>query len=413
MSTKGVDNWNKHWKGSNKTSVAKKPGTIYVLDNGVYKMSRALELNVPITYIDNSTNRHDKISFVYQSDPNSIYYTHIDNFVKPGRVDITDYSPESFGLTNRYFNNINTYYTEVKKSIDERWYNNSYSGELYEYLIQLLEYSKGGVSNFLDIDYRGFPWGSIISYFTEVIGPIACIYGDLLSQYILDPDILNSRIYIPPTSETAYDFKIISDKREYKVSVKSARGVSNQVKPQIIIGSVDHKLDYRLKNSVAYRLLKTLASNSVIKGPVLAWMEINPLQINYNMFADYQRYYNNASNYSRPITNLWKPFTQFYRMGENANYGNIRFKCETLIEELSKIGQINKDLKDIFKVFLDESRIMYFSMNISPSSPRPYYRVIRGSVIGGQSIDTINDVYIRNSNTDSGRVSDRMGYTVQ
>ena len=119
MSTKGVDNWNKHWKGSNKTSVAKKPGTIYILNNGVYKMSRALELNVPITYIDNSTNRHDKIAFSYQSDPNSIYYTHIDNFVKPGRVDITDYSPESFGLTNRYFNNINTYYTEVKKSIDE------------------------------------------------------------------------------------------------------------------------------------------------------------------------------------------------------------------------------------------------------------------------------------------------------
>ena len=61
-------------------------------------------------------------------------------------------------------------------------------------MIQLLEYSKGGVSNFLDIDYRGFPWGSIISYFTEVIGPIACIYGDLLSQYILDPDILKESI---------------------------------------------------------------------------------------------------------------------------------------------------------------------------------------------------------------------------
>ena len=135
MSTKGVDNWNKHWKGSNKNSVAKKPGTIYGLDGSTYRIITQLQLNTPIVYIDTLTTTHDKAAFLYEADLNNVYYTHIDNFIKPGRVDIIDYTPESFGLTNRYFSNVASYFTEVKKSIDERWDDNQFSGELYVYLI--------------------------------------------------------------------------------------------------------------------------------------------------------------------------------------------------------------------------------------------------------------------------------------
>tara|TARA_X000000368_G_scaffold418431_1_gene418048 strand:- start:2479 stop:3729 length:1251 start_codon:yes stop_codon:yes gene_type:complete len=416
MSTKGVDNWNKHWKGSNKNSVTKKPGTIYGLDGSTYRIITQLQLNTPIVYIDTLTTTHDKAAFLYEADLNNVYYTHIDNFIKPGRVDIIDYTPESFGLTNRYFSNVASYFTEVKKSIDERWDDNQYSGELYEYLIQLIEHAKGGVSDFLDIDYRGFPWGGIVTYFTEVIGPIACVYKNLLVDHISDPNIFNSKIYIPPTSENTYDFKIITDKNEYKISVKSAIGVSNQIKSGFIVNLLDSKLNYGLKNSLAYKLLKILATNTAINGPILGWMLITQSQIDRNMFEDYRRYYNTSSNYRKPITNQWTSFARTYNMRSDANYGNIRFKCESLIEEVSKSGQLNNDLKEIFKIFLNESRVMNFSMAISPSSPRPSYKVMTGNVVVGEKtpdINIVNNVYIRNLNTDSGRVSDRMEYTVQ
>jgi hypothetical protein len=408
MARSGVRNWQDNWKGSDKESEVKTPASYYSVNaNGTYSVAGNLQKGVKITYIDSMTKEHTKAAFKFLNN-NTIYYANIDKFVKPGRVGGIDFSPEGFGLDNRTYTSVDNYYNEVIKSIGDRWETGGYSGELYDYLFEVMEHARIGTNNFSGIKMDGFPWGSIQSYFGEVAGPVAAIRRGILNTII--PGVSGARIYMPPSSVALYDYKLLVGNHEYLISAKAGKGVSNQVKPQLVLDSVDSKLTASEKGTKAYNLLSILKSESVIRGAfsaaqlfenTLTPAALNDAQINYNAAAK------SSTKLDQQSISIWQPFITKRSMGtpSNVTYGQLRYQCEKIIQEQSKQGTLNTDLKKIFQKYLEESRVIYVKMSISTTTGYPTFTSSNGGV------ELVRNLYLRTSN-DQNRSADKMGFQV-
>jgi len=408
MARSGVRNWQDNWKGSDKQSEVKSVSSYYSLrDNGTYFAAGTLQKGVKIVYIDSMTKEHTKAAFKFLTG-DEIYYANIDKFVKPGRVGGIDLSPEGFGLDNRTYSSADNYYQEVIKSIGDRWERGGYSGELYDYLFEVMEHARTGSNNFSGIRLQGFPWGSIQSYFGEVAGPVAAIKRGILNSVI--PGVSSAKIYMPPSSVALYDYKLIVGTHEYLISAKAGKGVSNQVKPQLVLTAVDSKLSSSLKRTKAYNLLNILANESVIRGAFLG-AQLFDDTLNSSALNDAQQKYSVAAKSSTKLDEesieLWKPFISKRSMGSpsSVTYGQLRYQCEKIIQEQSKQGTLNSDLKKIFQEYLEESRVIYVKMSLSTTTGVPTFTSSKGGV------ELVRSLYLRTSN-DQNRSADRIGFQV-
>lgn len=424
-STKG-DNLDRNWRGANRTSTVKKVGPYYSSPDS-NSMTGRLVVGTQINYIDSATENYQKAAIQFSGDQN-IYYTHIDNLVKPRSAtrNAVKLSPGSFGLENRSFNSPNDYYNAIKSGINSRRASDV-DGELFDYLYELLAYAKDGTQDYSDIVITDFPWGQIQNYYAEVIGPIACCYRSLLSRFV--PEGLGSAtIYIPPDSERLYDYKLITGSNEYLISAKAAKGVSNQVKPQFVVDAVSGLLPYNLSSSTAFQLLQILKDNTVILGAFKGWQLIQPTEITNACINDVILHYGGASSNTRikqeslPIWDLFvrkhlphRVTTKTEGTGkdrrtvstiETATYGELRYKCEQLIETWSKSGVQNTDLKAIFNVYLNQSRVIYVKMNLNKTSG-----IASFSADGGSGSSLVNNLYLRTSNYAT-RTADKIGFQV-
>ncbi len=408
MARTGAKNWQDNWRGSDKQSEVKVASSYYQMkENGTYSTVGTLQKGAKITYIDGMTKNHTKAAFKFL-DSEEVYYANIDKFVKPGRIGGIDLSPEGFGLDNRTYTSSQNYYNEVIKSIGNRWESGGYSGELYDYLFEVMEHARTGSNDFSGIQMTGFPWGSIQSYFGEVAGPVAAVNRGILSGII--PGVSSAKIYMPPSSVALYDYKLIVGSHEYLISAKAGRGVSNQVKPQLVLDAVGSKLDSYETGTKAYNLLTILANRSVIQGAFygaqLFENTLTPIAIN-----DAERKYNSAAKSSTRLDDesisLWEPFIKKRSMGtpKNVTYGQIRYQCEKIIQDQSKLGGLNSDLKKIFQKYLEESRVIYVKMTVSPVTGIPSFTSSRGGV------ELVRSLYLRTSN-DQNRSADRIGFQV-
>jgi len=122
----------------------------------------------------------------------------------------------------------------------------------------------------LELKLRDLTGEQIQSYFAEVIGPLVCTKKGVLSDLQIT-NLQSAKIFMPPSSVTLYDYKLIVGNQEYLISSKSGKGVSNQVKPQLMLPYVENTLPITLKSSQAYSLLRILGDYSVKKGPFLGW----------------------------------------------------------------------------------------------------------------------------------------------
>ena len=412
MARAGSKNWEANWKGSDKQSVVKTPATYYRM--GKYKSFQPagqLVKDTAITYIDSLTESHTKAAFKLAGS-DEVFYANIDKFVKPGQLGGVDLTPQSFGLSGQTFNNGSIYYTKVIDSLTDKWDEGKYSGELYDYLFQILEYAKTGNSDYSGIKTNGFPWGAIQSYFGEVAGPLACIFGGILNN-IVPGNLTGASIYIPPSSTGLYDYKLISNRKEYLISAKAGKGVSNQVKPQFVTSAVKNVIDFSLKSTDAYKLIEILGSSSVILGAFLGWQLIQSESIlNDVMIADIRKNYDSGAKSGNKLSSLdiWDPFLKKYfsgRVKKNITYGELRYKCETLIQNASKQGVLNLDLKKIFELYLNQSRVVYVKMSVQPTNS-----MVSFSASDSGDAKIIRTLYLRTSNDSRTRTSDRIGFQV-
>jgi hypothetical protein len=91
---------------------------------------------------------------------------------------------------------------------------------------------------------------------------------------------------------------------------------------------------------------------------------------------------------------------------ESVTLGQLRYKCEQLIENWSKSGTPNQTLRSIFNLYLNESRVIYVKMSLNRTSGSASFTADAG---GGSRI--VNRLYLRTSNY-AERTADRIGFQV-
>lgn len=410
MASSGIINFQRNWQGSDHQTTVKKTVSIFSKnEDGVYQAAGALNAGTEVTYIDSLTTDHLRAAF--RTADETIFYANVDYFVKPGRENqLPQLGPSSFGLSNRTFFSSVNYYNALVQSLNSR---NDVPGELFDYLYELLDYVDNGYGDYNGIKMDGFPWGQIQNYYAEVIGPIACIKRGILNGIINTAGLGGASIYMPPDSERLYDYKLIVGEDEYLISAKSAKGVSNQVKPQFVTAAAIQggKLG-SLQNTKEFQLLSILGTENVVAGALKGWSLIAPDEITpaaaQSIISSY-RGGNHSAKIPDPV--LLKPFVEKYitskrNKPELITLGEVRYKCEQLIEGWSKVGMQNQILKQIFELYLSQSRVIYVKLELNKRSGMPTFSASAG---GGATL--IRNLYLRTSNYAT-RTADRIGFQV-
>jgi hypothetical protein len=429
MATSGKDSWKKYYEGNDGVVVEVKKSAPYYADEMTSKQEGILPLRAKVTYRDifsQHINRggNNKIAFQFNEN-GSVYYSPIDNFRKPGGVSGVGLKPKDFGVENTTFISTTSYYNTIVDSLNNRVSNREIGGELYEYLLAVLNYAKTGTTSFNDIQKDGLPWGEITSYFGEVAGPIACVSGRCsgLSQLISSPS--SCKIYIPSDSVALYDYKLINSStgEEYMISAKRGGSVSNVVKPQFVVDplnevTTDSNLT-RLKNTLAYRVLQLLADNEAKSGPFYAYQAIYPNVLTSTMISSILSVYrvNTDSNKSIPDLQLVLPFIDRFKGSypvmsgkkpQDMSVGILRYVCEQEIAKWSTTPTANADLKNIFEKYLNKTRVIYVKMTAN-ASQNPSFSA--SSTTELNSVSRVLRVAIRTKNG-AERIDDKIGYQV-
>lgn len=406
MASSGIINFQRNWQGSDHQTTVKKTVSVYRKDdNGSFQAAGALSAGTEVTYIDSLTQDHLRAAF--RTADGEVYYANVDYFVKPGTErQMPQLGPSSFGLASRTFFSSVAYYNSIISALNSR---NDIPGELFDYLYELLDYVDNGVGDYNGIKMDNFPWGQLQNFYAEVIGPIACIKRGILSNIINTAGIGNATIYMPPDSEKLYDYKLIVGTDEYLISAKSARGVSNQVKPQFVTAAANSsgKLG-SLAMSKEFQLLNILGSDTVIGGALRGWNLIHPDEMTIQAAQSIISVYRGGNHSAKiPDEGLLKPFTdKYFPSRKNLTVGEVRYKCEQLIESWSKNGPQNGILKQIFEIYLNQSRVIYVKLDLNRRSGTPTFTASAG---GGTSL--IRNLYLRSSNYAT-RTADRIGFQV-
>lgn len=429
MASSGKKSWIKYYNGNDGITVKVKKSAPYYENQTTSKSSGQLSIGTQVIYRDSFSQHimgggNNKIAFQFNPS-DTIYYSSIDNFKKPGETSGIGLKPKNFGLENKTFSTINQYYNAVISGLDKLLKSKEIGGELYEYLMATINCAKTGTGDFTDIEKKSLPWGEISSYFAEVAGPLACVSGHCsgISQIISSPS--SCRIYIPNDSVNLYDYKLISgDGNEHMISAKTSKGASNVVKPQFVIDTLnqnqnDTKLE-TLKRTLAYKVLQVLAFNDVKSGPFYAYQLINPSLMNDTMISSIMSVYRRNEDGDKLVPNYQfvKNFVDKLKSSQsilasrnekNTNVGLIRYVCEQEITKWSKTSAVNSHLKQIFQKYINYTRVIYVKMSAS-ASQNPSFTAFGG---GSGSVKKVNSVFLRSKNTTSTRANDKIGFQVQ
>lgn len=410
MASSGIVNFQRNWQGSDHQTTVKKTVNVYVKTETGFQSAGALSIGTEVTYIDSLTNDHLRAAF--RTSGGEVVYGNVDYFVKPksAQAQATSLGPSSFGLSSRTFFSVVDYYNNVTRGLISR---NDIPGELFDYLNELLDYVDNGYGNYNEIRMNEFPWGQIQNFYAEVIGPIACVKNrdGLLNNVINTAGLGGASIVMPQEGASVYDYKLLVGDQEYMISAKSASAISNQVKPQFVIPVVRNKLSATLLGSTAYKLINALADYSIKQGAFYGWRILqNGIELTDAAISDMEANYAPKTKKSSDMivnSEAWKPFLKKYFGGrENVSYGEVRFKCESLIENASRSGVLNQNLKQIFNVYLNESRIIYVKLDINKRTGVPTFSASAG---GGTTL--VRNLYLRTSNY-AERTADRIGFQV-
>ena len=408
MASTGALNFQRNWQGQgNMPTTVKKSTTVYSKDdNGKYVAAGSLSKGDAVTYLDGQGDGHTKAAF--QSEL-GVVYANIDIFVKPKSAQSVAISlgPSSFGLANRTFNSVNEYYIALTNALIGR---TDIPGELFDYVNELLDYVNNGSGSYTGIDFSSFNWGQLQNYYAEVIGPIACCKRGLLNGLVDTLAIGSAKIFMPPDSERLYDYKVIIGKDEHMISAKVKSGASNQVKPQFVVDAIVNsgRLN-QFSSSKEFQILQVLKDNTVAAGGLLAWNLVEPNVMTSAAVASISAIYRgNAHSKKVPDAEAIEPFRDKYfptKKVEDLTIGEVRYRCEALLQAWSRAGLANAKFKEMFEVYLTQTQVIYVKLGLNKTAGTPTFSADAG--LGG----SLSNVYLRTSNS-ANRTADKVGYQV-
>ena len=387
--SRGVDNWNDNFKGQGDVSTVAKVDTGVLYEENGNRSTQQLTRGTPVTYIDSQSKSHTRVAIRVGQD---IFFTNVDNLVKPKSLGAVNLKPQAFGLSAPL--SLTPYVTTLKTSIKNR---GDIKGELQEYLLDLVDYVSSGSGGLVGYKFTELPLASIRNDFGEAIGPIFCLKSGLINKNL---GINASSTISFPGSGAAQllDYIISTSTKQIKVSAKS-KGTANTLKMTSLVSQVNPKF----QSTIEFQLMSIINSNSMNMGPIQgcsligvisqqAAGSVGGLRGNDAVISDVSK---------QLFVNLIMNDSEL-RNRKTITLRNIAYVCEKKLVEYSKKSMVSKKFTEIVKDILD-NEVFYVKLDIDNGIPR--------FNVASTSDRTISNLVLRNKNSYN-RPSDKLGFKV-
>jgi hypothetical protein len=392
--SKGVDNWNKNWKGSDRSTVVKKSGPYY--NYGETRSIGLLPMGANVVYIDALSESHTRVAVRYGKD---IVYTNVDNLTKPKSLTTVNLQPQAFGIVGRELS-VSEYVRELRTQIQSR---SDITGDLETYLLDLVNYSYTGTASFGGYDIRDLPLADIIKYFGEVLGPIHCLKRGLLTKFNLGVG-LSTKIFVPTSkTELLLDYYLVKqDGKRIPISAKST-GTSNPLKVDIIVSKIKNSptLLRKYQNTTEFRILDAINNNTMMDGPFVGAMLLGEITDQAAALAISSR--GGTIQNTQPFQNLIRTDSRLSILPKNQKptATQLSYVCEKKIVQYSRSnsGKFTNMIKDTLA-----EEIVFVKLTINPMTKTPQFEALKASGSYG-----IGLVKLRSKNGYASK-SDKLGF---
>ena len=404
MASSGAAAWTKYFQGKGDIPTSLKKASPAYDPNDPNKKIGDIPAGTQVTYVKTAKFEQRALIEFTASGKKYICRVPFDNIAKPGvkASGAASLKPQAFGVRDKRYS-LAEYKKTVSDFIDDR---KDLTGPVKTYLAALFDYCSGGKTTeaqlvkIFSLNKDDLPLNDINKDFGEVLGPVAAFASQLLkTKRITLPS--NMQIYVPERpNEPLMDYGIYVGDKQYVISAKSGT-TTNVVKPADILMLIGKNPDKvrKWQNKPEYKLLKMLADNSILVGPIKAIAAISPELISQ---AAADKVTNSASDTTG--------FTTFIRQNDylktktKPTINEIMYECEKLIQKETKDGSLN--MNQIFSDAIQE-QVLYIKFELD-SRGLPKWAVIASDDIRGPAYGR---VYLRTKNGYT-RASDRMGIQV-
>lgn len=406
MASSGQAAWIKYFQGKGDiTTTMKNSSSVYDMDNPSKKIG---DISAGTSVLYFATKKYEqKAAIEYTINRKKISgRVPFDSLSKPGvkSSGAASLKPQAFGVGEQKYS-FSTYKKIVKDSIESR---KDLSSETRLYLSVLFDYYSGGTASKQKITkifqkVKGsIPLNDISKDFGEVLGPVAILDRDLFRAKKIHLNKGSSKIYIPSRpNEPLMDYAIISGENQYTISAKSGT-TTNVVKPPDIIAllSKNPKKLKKWSKTKEFRMLQTLAQESILTGPVKAVSEIYPELISAEAFASFS-----GKGYDKKLFSKFISKNEYLKTKKDPTPNEIMYECEKLLQQKTKDQTF--DMTEIFSDAI-ENQVFYVKFEIDASGVGNWDVIISDDIRKTKSGSV---VYLRSKNGYT-RASDRMGIQV-
>jgi hypothetical protein len=405
MASSGAAAWIKYFQGKGDIQTAmKKAAIVYdteipskkIADIGVgisitFKQTKKYESKTIIEYVHNRKTIVGRVGF--------------DNIAKPGNKHSGSISlkPQAFGVGDTKYT-FSDYKRVVSESIQSR---KDLSGELRTYLAALFDHYAGAgtTANVLKIFNNvkdNIPLGNINKDFGEVLGPVAILTKNLLSNKGIVLAKGSAKIYVPSRpNEPLMDYAVIQGYNQYTISAKSGT-ITNVVKPPDILALLkkDTKEYKKWSTTKEFRILNILSENSILLGPIKVVSMLHPDLISPAAAESVTSKGYDEKGFAKFINS-----NDYLKVKKTPTTNEIMYECEKMIQNETKNGPIN--MNNIFSDAID-NQVFYVKFDVNKSTGIGDWDVIVSDDIRKSKYGR---VYLRTKNGYT-RSSDRMGIQV-
>ena len=401
MASTGSAAWAKYFKGQDVSTVMKKDSDAFDGD-GTTKLNFKVKANEKIIVFD-SDSYESKMVIKRLSD-NQICRVTFNNIQKPGRETAVNLKPQAFGIGETKYN-ITDYVDLVLTSIEER---NNLSPETKNYLQSLVLYYAGFenlqfTQNAYNAASSSLPMRDIKKDFGEVLGPIAVIKQQILSEVNI-PKGNTTKIYMPARpNEPLMDYGIIVNNKTYVISAKSGT-TTNVVKPQDIIDLLKKNPANlrKYQNTEQYKILESLSENGIVDGAIIAASKLSGGP-SPEAAADVKKKLGTGTykddKYDIGLMASFINSNDYLKKQTKPTLNQIMYECEKMIAAKSKNGL---NFTPMFKDAV-QNQVIYVKFDVTGATPD--FQVIMNDDFSTKKVT----LRTKNGYT---RRSDRMGVQV-
>lgn len=421
MASRGFINWKTNFSNlnnsNNPTIIIKKLGSVYTNPDG--KGQKVIDSNFKVgaSVIYDATNASHiregnvKIPFKFSPTDTTVYYSSVENFVKPGKK--VSLNATYFGMAGRNFNSVEAYKNELINKIS---INTDISSDLKTYLLELVNYCysiKGSdfITNISNINVSNFDWGDIRSYFTELIGPLACVSGlcEKFNKIIKKRKNENIEIFIEKNSQPQIDYKIKVGNTILSISAKNGNTSPNSIKPNYIVQKLTEINSENIKTT-EFQVLGLLNDNTTKNGPIAAINYISKSSLT-DLDIILEKYKRDDTIIGQTEKTKLATLFQYLKIStnvqQNLTYGKFRQLCEDKIVSWSKERTHMISYRDILKEYVKAQDIIFVKSYISGKN-LPSFEVVAANKVIIQ--DTV-PVYFKSKNNIN-RSADKLGLII-